>query len=276
MISCPTVSKSEIRWHYDLTTVFYRMLWGRHIHHGLWRGTESAAVAQQHLLETLASEAEIQSGARVLDVGCGMGGSSIHLAKTLGCEVTGVTLSPFQRRWAAAASNWHGVRKSTRFLCADAEQVSFEPESFDVVWSIECTEHLFDKPQFFRRAGSWVKPGGRLAICAWLAKRAPGNESLDRQVYDVCDGFLCPSLGTREDYVGWIEGGGMTMLRYHDWTPRVVRTWEICLQRARRTGMPLLARVLDKSAALFVSRFETILEAYRSGAMSYGCFVAER
>lgn len=304
MISCPTVRKEEIRWHYDLVTVFYRLLWGRHIHHGLWNDSESANVAQQRvgvqalacpsnvsepahvresanvaqqrLLETLASEAQIQNGSRILDVGCGMGGSSIHLARALGCNVTGVTLSPFQRRWAACSALWHGVRGSTRFLCADAEQVSFPAESFDVVWSIECTEHLFDKPKFFQSAGTWLKPGGRLAICAWLAGSTSGNQALDKQVYDVCDGFLCPSLGTKEDYQGWIEAAGMKMLQYHDWTSRVDRTWEICLERARRTGMPYLARMIDKSASLFVDRFETILKAYRSGAMAYGCFIATR
>ena len=59
MIACPTVRKQDIRSHYNLTTLFYRLLWGRHIHHGLWSGDESATVAQQQLTETLAREARI-------------------------------------------------------------------------------------------------------------------------------------------------------------------------------------------------------------------------
>ena len=51
MIVCPTVRKQDIRSHYNLTTLFYRLLWGRHIHHGLWSGNESATVAQQQLTE---------------------------------------------------------------------------------------------------------------------------------------------------------------------------------------------------------------------------------
>ncbi len=43
MISCPSVEKRVIRTHYNLATPFYRLLWGRHIHHGLWEGSESPA-----------------------------------------------------------------------------------------------------------------------------------------------------------------------------------------------------------------------------------------
>jgi tocopherol O-methyltransferase len=73
------VQTAEIRSHYDVSTLFYRLLWGRHIHHGLWSGTETPGVAQQRLTETLAAETAIRPGERVLDVGCGMGSSSIHL-----------------------------------------------------------------------------------------------------------------------------------------------------------------------------------------------------
>ena len=97
MIECATITKRQIRWHYDLTTVFYRLFWGRHIHHGLWQGTESAATAQEALVETLADAARIGRSSSIVDVGCGMGGSSIHLARSRECQVLGVTLSPFQR-----------------------------------------------------------------------------------------------------------------------------------------------------------------------------------
>ncbi len=113
MISCPSVEKRVIRTHYNLATPFYRLLWGRHIHHGLWEGSESPAEAQLKLTQTLSREAGLQGGERVLDVGCGMGGSSIYLAKTLGCHVTGITLSSVQRRWASVAARLNGVGGKT-------------------------------------------------------------------------------------------------------------------------------------------------------------------
>ncbi len=276
MISCPMVEKAVIRSHYNVATPFYRMLWGRHIHHGLWSGNESPQVAQQRLTETLLTEAEIPRKAAILDVGCGMGGSSIHLAKAHGCQVTGITISPFQRRWATVAASWSGVRERVRFECTDVERASFAAESFDVVWSIECTEHLFDKSRFFKRAAKWVRPGGKVAICAWLAGDEPHTDRRRQLVYDVCEGFLCPSLGTAADYQSWMTEAGLQVQRVHDWTSRVSRTWQICAQRIRRTGMPFVARLIDKNTVLFLKRFETILEAYQTGAMRYGCFVASK
>jgi tocopherol O-methyltransferase len=276
MITCPTVRKDVIRWHYDLSTLFYRLLWGRHIHHGLWESGESPARAQLKLTETLAVAAAIQHGERVLDVGCGMGGSSIFLAKQLGCQVQGLTLSPVQRAWASCAARWQGVAGHTSFRCTDAEVAMIDADSFDVVWSVECTEHLFDKPRFFQQAARWLRPGGRVAICAWLAGQGLASESQRALVYDVCEGFFCPSLGTQDNYQQWMRDAGLVVERSDLWTERVMRTWEICINRVRWTGVGLLGRLIDRDTDMFLRRFQTILAAYRTGAMQYGCFVARK
>lgn len=270
------ITKQAIRNHYDLATPFYRLLWGPHIHHGLWEADETPELAQRQLIERLASFADIEAGGRVLDVGCGMGGASMHLAKHLGSEIVGLTLSPVQRLWAQFGAWKKGVSRHVRFLRLDAEQAEFEPASFDTVWSVECTEHLFNKPAFFQRASGWLRPGGRVAMCAWLAADRPHGVDAARQVQAVCEGFLCPSLGTSADYLNWLTAAGLGEIRWEDWTPRVVRTWEICLKRIRRGGLHWLARCAGSNMHRFVAHFETILEAYRSGAMKYGCFAARK
>jgi tocopherol O-methyltransferase len=276
MISCPDVRKDIIRQHYNISTVFYRLLWGQHIHHGLWSGDESPKVAARQLTEQLAREADIQQNDRVVDIGCGMGGSSIHLARHLNCQVTGVTISSFQKRWAEWSSRFAGTSSSARFVCHDAETVELPQESFDVAWSVECTEHLFDKPAFFRKMATWLRPGGKVAICAWLAGDDPLSETQRQLVYDVCEGFFCPSLGSEKDYVGWLTSAGLKMTQVHDWTSRVSRTWEICRDRVSRFGIRRMASWIDPEQVIFIDRFQTLLDAYNTGAMKYGCFIAEK
>lgn len=276
MITCPTVRKDAIRYHYDLSTIFYRLLWGAHIHHGLWVADEPIAAAQLHMTQRLADEAKVQPGHRVLDVGCGMGASTIYLAQRFNCRATGVTLSSVQARWARWSARWRRVLERVEFQCQDVEQATFSPNTFDIIWSIECTEHLFDKPRFFQQAADWLRPGGRVAICAWLAGDNLLNQVARQQVVDVCEGFFCPSMGTRSDYVNWLGAAGLDVTTTHDWTEAVMRTWEICRDRVRRTRMRPLARLIDADTVTFLDSFETILNAYQSGAMRYGCFVANK
>ncbi|MFM8582967.1 MAG: SAM-dependent methyltransferase [Planctomycetaceae bacterium] len=276
MIACSQVTKKSIRSHYELSTLFYWLLWGRHIHHGLWHADESPEVAAQQLTETVCELAQIAPGQKVLDVGCGMGGSSIHLAQRLGCSVTGVTLSRVQQGWASTAARLGGVGRQTKFLRQDAEQLRLPDGSFDRVWSIECTEHLFDKGAFFQSVARWLKPGGRVSICAWLAGDGLEQPSRERLVYDVCEGFVCPSLGSFEDYRGWMEEAGLEVEVTRDWTDQVARTWEICRDRVARSRVRWLARAVDRETVLFLDRFDTILEAYRTHAMRYGCLVARK
>jgi len=212
----------------------------------------------------------------VLDVGCGMGDSSIRLPRERGCRVTGVTLSGVQRRWAAWSALVAGVSNAVEFRRQDAESAEFPDAGFDVVWSIECTEHLFDKGAFFARAGRWVRPGGRVAICAWLAAGDAESPAKRPQVEAVCDAFLCPSLGSFADYRGWMTAAGLEVEAELDWTARVARTWELCDQRVRRLGLTRFARLIDPAQGVFLDNFTTLLEAYRSGAMQYGCLVARR
>ena len=275
MLTCSTVQKRVIQGHYDLSTPFYRLLWGPHIHHGLWDANESPRAAQLQLTERLATFARISAGQQLVDVGCGMGASSIHLAKTRNCECLGVTISPLQQKWATLSSHWHRVAGQTEFRRADAEHIELPPQSRDVVWSVECTEHLFDKPRFFERAAAWLKPGGTMAICAWLAGDT-SNESRSQQVHDVCEGFFCPSLGTSDDYVGWMGIAGLQVEHCLDWTSRVSRTWEICRDRVRRSRVRWFAPALGQNSVLFLDRFDSILGAYRTGAMKYGCFIARK
>ena len=110
MIEFPNVAKGVIRNHYDIVTPFYRLFWGPHIHHGYWTADETPDRAQVQLTEKLASTAKIRRDSTVYDIGCGMGGSSVWMARNLGCQVTGVTLSPVQRFYAAWAATCGGVK----------------------------------------------------------------------------------------------------------------------------------------------------------------------
>lgn len=265
----------DIREHYDQLSPLYRTFWGEHIHHGYWHGDESAAEAQINLTRELARRARIAEGDRVLDVGCGLGGSALLLAKDYGCRVEGISISPKQIASAAHEADRRGLQDRASFSVMDANHLQIGEPVYDVIWTIECSEHLFDKPRFVSTAARLLKPGGRLALCAWLA-----GEDLDRKrrqlVEEVCRGMLCPSLGTMRDYVDWMRDAGLEVQSSDDVTENVARTWDLCRPIL---NFPLVKTLLAAGSPRlhdFASSFTSISDAYRTGAMAYGMLVGQR
>ena len=94
------------------------------------------------------------------------------------------------------------------------------------------------------------------------------------RVSAVANAFLCPSLQTAEDYQRQIEHAGLRMRGSEDLTQRVMRTWEICLERSRK--LRGLIRIFPHEVRAFVEGMCAILEAYRSGDLTYSLIVGEK
>ena len=256
----PTVS--QIREHYDSLAFVYQTYWGDHIHHGLFTdGTETAAHAQVNLIERCASLAGVRNGESILDVGCGHGGTSIHLAKQYGCRVHGLTLSEKQASIASRNATKTGVASRVHFEVADADSYHFAPASFDVVWNCESSEHFADKPRYFQNVAFTLAPRGRLLLAAWTGSMN------SRRVREVARAFLCPELWTASEYVKAIQAAGMSIAQCQDLTQQVVHTWEICRDHAHKAQA--IVRLLPRAARDFIAGIEIILNAYQSGDLGY-------
>ena len=86
---------------------------------------------------------------RVLDCGCGIGGTTRHLAKKFGNEtsLTGITLSQSQRDRATSLAAEQGVTNA-EFKVMNALAMEFEDDTFDFVWACESGEHMPDKKKY--------------------------------------------------------------------------------------------------------------------------------
>jgi tocopherol O-methyltransferase len=266
---------ADVRDHYDLLSPLYRTFWGEHLHHGFWNGDESTAVAQTNLIQELARRADVAGGERVLDIGCGLGGSALFLAAHFGAEVTGISISPKQIEHARGEAGRRGLADRVNFHVRDAHRLHEDAEKYDIVWVIECSEHLFDKPEFIRECASHLAPGGRLAICAWLS-----GDNLDaaqeRTVEEVRVGMLCASFGTLAEYAGWMRGAGLRVTSADDVTDKVCRTWALCRPVLNFPLVKTMLAVGGGKLRAFADSFAAIDEAYHSGAMRYGMFVAQK
>ena len=269
----PSTQIDAIQRHYDRLSAFYRTFWGEHIHHGLWEGARNAKEAQVALIERLAAKADIRPGSHVLDVGCGLGGSSIWLARNLKCTVVGLTISPVQLEIATRRARRQGLSGRVQFRLQDANDLSNENE-FDCVWVVECSEHLFNKVGFISRAAAALHAGGVLALCAWLRADGPLGNSGRLLIDRVCRGMLCPSLGTKSEYCKWITAAGLSIRTADDITAAVSKTWHLGRKIVQKPIVQKILMTAESETVAFVNSFNDMAEAYSGGVMSYGMFAA--
>lgn len=223
---------------------------GQHIHHGFFKSpNETKEEAQVNLIKCLLELSNLPNGSSVLDVGCGIGGTTRYLAKEHGCNVTGITISGRQveiaKRLTLAETS---VEKdstptdvipypsgSVRFIELDAEKMQEHfsggeeaKAQFNFVWISEALSHFPNKPLFFSSSFQLLAGGGgsRLVIADWF--KAPGltAEQEEADIKPIEDGMLLPPLCTADDYVEMAKTAGFKLFQGPvDISTDVAKTW---------------------------------------------------
>ncbi len=134
--------------------------------------------------EELAQWVRIRPDHALLDVGCGLGGTSRYLAGSTGCSVVGVDLTEEYCRVAEMLSARVGLADRTVFRQGSALALPFEDDRFDIVWTEHVQMNIADKAGFYGELRRVLKPGGQLAFHDILAgsggASGSGTEDGDR------------------------------------------------------------------------------------------------
>lgn len=261
--------KDRIVQHYDELSPYYRDIWGVHIHHGYWKnGTETKEEAQEQLIRELIARAEIGSGCRVLDIGCGMGGSAIFLSETLGAHVTGITISPVQVELGNALARQRGA--DVRIVQMDAEALAMEEDRFDVVWSVEAISHLSNRRHCLQSIARVLEPGGRFVIADWFKSPAATAEEERRFLEPIERAMLVPKLEAPGAYADYMNEAGLTVTRVEDLSAHVLKTWDLAIELIGNQALWKFAATRGKDFIAFLEGFAAMRAGYRSQALVYG------
>ena len=169
-ISSSTVGSAYDSWTQDK---LLERLWGEHIHLGFYpEGRKiidfrKAKIQFVHELVNWSGLDRLPKGSRILDLGCGIGGSSRILATNYGFNVTGITISSEQVKRARELTP---SELNCNFQVMDALDLKFEDGSFDAVWSVEAGAHMNDKEKFADEMLRILRPGGYLALADWNSR----------------------------------------------------------------------------------------------------------
>lgn len=262
--------KSQIQQFYDASSGLWEQIWGEHMHHGYYgsRGKEKKGrrQAQIDLIEELLNWTGVQQVEQILDVGCGIGGSSVYLGQKFGARVNGITLSPVQASRATERAQEAGLGTQVQFQVADALDLPFEDETFDFVWSLESGEHMPDKEKFLQECYRVLKPGGTFLMVTWCHRPitpATGVLTADeqqhlREIYRV---YCLPYVISLPEYEIIARNLGFQNIRTADWSDAVEPFWDLVIDSAFEPQALI---------GLLQSGWKTVEAALSLGLMSRG------
>jgi cyclopropane fatty-acyl-phospholipid synthase-like methyltransferase len=170
-------TSKDIENYYDQTEIHYKMFWkleeAAGLHYGIWdASTKSTSEAILNTNRYLINLGGIKKVDKVLDAGCGIGGSSIFIAKNVGCTVHGITLSKKQAETARLLAQKNNLDHLVEFSHINYLDTGFDNESFDVVWAIESFGSSPDKSLFFKEMKRILKPGGTILFADTFKPKA--------------------------------------------------------------------------------------------------------
>ena len=185
------------------------------IHYGYW--DEKVKTFPQSLLrmnEVMMKTAEIKQSDKVLDAGCGIGGSSIFLTEKIGCNVIGISLSERQILHARKLAEEKKLEDKVEFEVMNYCATAFPGESFDVVWGCESICYADDKEQFIKEAYRLLKPGGRLIVADGFVTKFENNDH--PTIRNWIDGWQVNYLESPDRFEQFMNETGFKNISYKD------------------------------------------------------------
>ena len=263
-------------------------LWGEHIHLGYYRSGQwwnedfrQAKTTFVHALARWSGLDQLPAGSKVLDVGCGIGGSARILARDYGLDVLGISISPLQIERARALTP-DGL--SCRFAVMDAMALDLPDASFAGVWSVEACPHMPDKQGYADELLRVLQPGGRLAVADWN-RRDPADGPMNRVerwvMRQLLEQWAHPEFASIRSLQAHLQQS-----RFHaglevscgDWSATTLPSWiDSIAEGARRPGAILGLGPAAVAAALREAPTILLMHwAFATGLMQFGVFRGQK
>lgn len=184
----------------------------------------------------LAGLTPLNSDLHVLDVGCGLGGSARWLASEFQCRVTGIDLTREYIEVARVLTEMVELNNSVDFVRADALNLPFEDESFDIVWTEHAQMNIADKTGFYEEIARAIKPEGRLLFHDIFK----GSNTLKYYPVPWADNDSIDFLAAPGEIKEILDELGFTIQDWEDKSGASLEWFEQLIEKLQKKGPPPL------------------------------------
>ena len=155
-------SKMNVSHHYDISDDLYDLFLDpkRQYSCAYFKNeNDDLETAQNNKIQHIIKKLNIKKDQKVLDIGCGWGGLAIEIARKTNCEVTGITLSENQLKYATQKAKELNLDNQVKFKLIDYRELN---EKFDRIVSVGMFEHVGRKfyKKFFKQVERLLKDDG--------------------------------------------------------------------------------------------------------------------
>jgi sterol 24-C-methyltransferase len=202
---------------YNVVTDFYRWGWGEcfHFQNRLTpQETMQEGIARN--LDKLVFSTQLHAGKRALDMGCGIGGPLVRVAKQSGADVVGITINDYQVSLANEAIQRERLGGRCSAVQGNYLDLPFEAGSFDVVYDLESSPHATDPKKFYEEAHRVLREGGRMWTKQYVLTDAydEKNEEHRSIIEGIRDGNSLPAPLHRKELDAIVRAAGFRVVAH--------------------------------------------------------------
>lgn len=237
--------------HYEVPAAFYQMVLGKHLKYSacLWDSDcLTLDDAERAMLDLYLERAELKNGQHILELGCGWGSLTLHMAEMLPyARITAVSNSHSQRRHIEKTLQQRGL-SNVRIITCDVNELALD-EQFDRIVSVEMFEHMRNYQLLFDKIGGWLKQDGKLFVHIFCHRSVVYPFETDGD-----DNWM-----GRYFFTGGLMPSADTLLHFQQQL-QISRQWLVNGQHYQRTAEAWLENS-DRHQAEIIRQFEQVYGA---------------
>lgn len=248
---------------------FYSTIWGgEDIHIGLYYSEmDSIGDASRRTQEQMTDHLDsINSDSSVIDLGSGYGGSARFLAKKYGCRVVALNLSEVENDRARKLNREHGLEDLIDVVDGNFEDLDYDDEIFDIVWSQDSFLHSPAREQVIREVSRILKPGGDFIFTDPMQS----DDCPEDVLQPILDRIHLESMASPDFYRNVASRNGLIEVNYDELTEHLKRHYSAILEETKKRENELTKRISEEYFQNMKKGLRHWIDGASKGYLSWG------